>query len=77
MDRRNFVESTLVAGAALTGVAPVARAAGRFADSSAGAAPREFKLRYAPHFQRLGMQMGVFVAHDISWATRPRTSSRR
>ena len=114
MDRRDFVRSTLAAGAVLAGVAPVAHAARTHAIRSQPALPpREFRLRYAPHFgmfkahagddlvaqlefmraegftaledngmkgrsvadqeligktlQRLGMKMGVFVAHDISW----------
>ena len=114
MDRRDFVRSTLAAGAVLAGVAPVAHAASTHAMRSQPALPpREFRLRYAPHFgmfkahagddlvaqlefmraegftaledngmkgrsvadqeligktlQRLGMKMGVFVAHDISW----------
>ena len=114
MDRRDFVRSTLAAGAALAGVAPVAHAASTYAMRSQPALPpREFRLRYAPHFgmfkahtgddlvaqlefmraegftafedngmkgrsvadqvligktlQRLGMQMGVFVSHEIAW----------
>ena len=114
MDRRDFVRSSLASGAALAGLAPAARAAdGSPTASSASVPPRDFHLRYAPHFgmfkshtgedlvaqlefmraegftaledngmkgrsvadqaligktmQRLGMQMGVFVAHDIGW----------
>lgn len=114
MDRRNFVRSTFAAGAALAGTSTVAQAAlGLTSSTVQSAAPREFRLKYAPHFgmfkthagdglvaelefmraegftaledngmkgrsvadqeligktlQRLGMQMGVFVAHDISW----------
>lgn len=115
MDRRDFVRSTLAAGAALAGGTSVAQAAGALASREQQSAlpPREFRLRYAPHFgmfkahagddlvaqlefmraegfaaledngmkgrsvadqeligktlQRLGMKMGVFVAHDISW----------
>ena len=114
MDRRDFVRSSLASGAALAGLVPAARAAdGSPASSPASVSPRDFHLRYAPHFgmfkshtgedlvaqlefmraegftaledngmkgrsvadqaligktmQRLGMQMGVFVAHDIGW----------
>jgi hydroxypyruvate isomerase len=114
MDRRDFMRSTLASGAALAGAAPILSAATvHGAPTNAVAAPREFHLKYAPHFgmfkehtgdnlvaqlefmraegftaledngmkgrsaadqeligktlQRLGMQMGVFVAHDISW----------
>ncbi len=114
MDRRDFVRSSLASGAALAGLAPVARAADASpASSLATVPPRDFHLRYAPHFgmfknhvgedlvaqlefmraegftamedngmkgrsvadqaligktmQRLGMQMGVFVAHEIAW----------
>ena len=107
MNRRNFVRSGVVAGAALAGLP-----AGSHAAPPVGAA-RDFHLKYAPHFgmfkahsgdglvaeleffrsegfmaiednglkarsvadqeligktlARLGMTMGVFVAHDISW----------
>jgi hydroxypyruvate isomerase len=112
MDRRDFMRSTLASGAAVAGVAPILNAAAG-TRVTPGGAPREFHLKYAPHFgmfkehtgdnlvaqlefmraegftaledngmkgrsvadqeligktlQRLGMQMGVFVAHDISW----------
>jgi hydroxypyruvate isomerase len=105
MDRREFVKSSVAAGAALSSVGAVAAAQGRQS--------RTFKLRYAPHFgmfrehagqdlvaqlefmraegftaledngmkgrsvadqeriaaamERLGMRMGVFVAHEIAW----------
>lgn len=106
MDRRTFVHSTLAAGVAASGLPAIGAPA-------AHAAPRSFRLRYAPHFgqfrehtgddlvaqleffraegftavedndmkrrtpaeqelvgrtlERLGMQMGVFVAHTIDW----------
>lgn len=114
MDRRNFVRSSLAAGAAVAGASVTAQAS-RLPLMSAhtSSAPREFRLKYAPHFgmfkahtgddlvaqlefmraegftaledngmkgrsvadqeligrtlARLGMTMGVFVAHDISW----------
>ena len=114
MDRRNFVRSSLAAGAAVAGASVNAYAARvPFTSERASAVPREFHLKYAPHFgmfkahsgddlvaqlefmraegfvaledngmkgrsvtdqtligktlERLGMTMGVFVAHDISW----------
>ena len=53
MDRRDFVRSSLASGAALAGVATAARAAD---GSPASVPPRDFHLRYAPHF-------GMFKSH--------------
>ena len=113
-DRRGFVRSAVGVGLALAGGSSLARAAGVHpAARTSSPAPREFHLRYAPHFgmfkesagddfvvqlefmraegftaledngmkgrtvadqeiigrtlQRLGMRMGVFVAHDVGW----------
>src|SRR5688500_11466223 len=106
IDRRNFVKSSIAAGAALAVHSEVPPAYG-------AQQPRAFRLRYAPHFgmfrqhagealvaqlefmraegftaledngmkgrsvaeqerigkamERLGMRMGVFVAHEIAW----------
>lgn len=114
MGRRDFVHSTIAAGAAVAGIAPYAGATGpRPSSATPPALAREFRLRYAPHFgmfkaqagddlvaqlefmraegftaledngmkgrsvadqeligetlRRLGMQMGVFIGHDIGW----------
>ena len=114
MRRRDFVRSTMAAGAAVAGLTPFATAAALRMPSASPTAPsRDFRLHYAPHFgmfkahagddlvaqlefmraegftaledngmkghsvadqvligktlQRLGMQMGVFIAHDIGW----------
>src|SRR5688500_1753508 len=105
MNRRDFMQSSIAAGVALSSVGEIA--------SAQGTQPRTFRLRYAPHFgmfrqhagedlvaqlefmraegftaledngmkgrsvadqeriakamERLGMRMGVFVAHEIAW----------
>ena len=58
MDRRNFVRSSLAAGAAVAGASVNAYAARiPLTSGHTSAAPREFHLKYAPHF-------GMFKAHS-------------
>ena len=57
MRRRDFVRSTVAAGAAVAGLTPFARAAAlRPAAASPAATSKDFRLHYAPHF-------GMFKAH--------------
>jgi len=56
MERRDFVRTTVTAGAALTGSAGIAGAAERMAWSNDSAQARAFRLAYAPHF-------GMFAQH--------------
>jgi hydroxypyruvate isomerase len=112
MNRRDFMQSSVAAGVALSTAGQIASAQGT---------PRTFRLRYAPHFgmfrehagpdvvaqlefmraegftaledngmkgrpvaeqeriakamERLGISMGVFVAHEINWNEATITSS--